>query len=86
VASKLRIVLLPQAVEDLRLIYDPLYSQIIHRFSLLAEFPEMGAALPSEMGGWRATLVGIFRIFYQVKPDRIEIGYIRHCRRAPPEF
>lgn len=81
-ARKLRVILLAQAADDLREIYDPLYSKIIHRMRLLSQFPEMGVAIPAAMRGWRTTVVGIFRIVYRVKPNRIEIGYIRHCRRA----
>lgn len=80
--EKRRILILPQAAEDLRSIYDPLYSEICHRIRLLAEYPEMGKTLPSQTPGWRATRVGVFRIVYRVKPRDIEIVFVRHCARS----
>jgi plasmid stabilization system protein ParE len=86
VGKKLRILVLPQAAEDLRAIYEPLYSEILHRIRLLSEFPQMGKALPAATPGWRATVVGIFRIIYRIKPRGLEIAFVRHCRREDPEL
>jgi plasmid stabilization system protein ParE len=34
--------------------------------------------------GYRSTVVGLFRIVYRIATrTRIEIAYIRHCKRAP---
>ena len=76
------IVLLPQAQEDLDEIYDPLFSEIIKRIELLKEYTYWGAPMDGPFTGYRSFIVGIFRVIYKiVKEERIEIAYIRHCRR-----
>jgi plasmid stabilization system protein ParE len=80
----LKVVLLAQAQEDLDEIYDPVYTRIIRRLRLLERFPEMGAAMIGPFGGYRSTVVAMFRIVYRVLPRGVvEIAYIRHCSQAP---
>lgn len=76
-----QVLLLPQAAEDLQLIYDPLYTQVVKRLRLLRRYPRMGVELKGQFAGWRATPVEIFRIIYRITPRGIEVGYIRHCKR-----
>ena len=84
-ASKLA--LYPQAAEDLRAIYEPLYSEILERLRMLREFPELGGVMSKEYSGWRSIPVGVFRIVYRITLRAVEVLYIRHCKRrlpAPP--
>ncbi len=81
----MRVELLPQAKRDLDEIHDPLYARVIKRLRMLEHTPEMGAAMLGPFAGYRSAVVGLFRIVYRVvTKDRVEIAYIRHCRRAPP--
>ncbi len=48
-----KILLLPQAVEDLGVIYEPLRSAVIDRLRMLKRFAEMGAPLAGPFVGWR---------------------------------
>ena len=81
----MKVVLLPQACEDLDEIYDPSLARIVRRLRLLERFPEMGAPMVGPLAGYRSTIVGMFRIVYRVLPRKvIEVAYIRNCRRAPP--
>ncbi len=80
----MKVVLLPQAVEDLDQIEDPLYSRVLRRLRLLAKTPAMGAPMAGPFTGYRSTVVGLFRVVYRVTERTVEIAYIRHCRRSPP--
>ena len=80
--EKRRILMLPQAESDLRMVADPVYSEICSRIQLLAEFPELGPKVPAATPGWRALHVRMFRIIYRVKPRDIEIVFVRHCARG----
>jgi plasmid stabilization system protein ParE len=78
------VVLLPQAVEDISQIGDPLNSKIIKQLHALEEFPEYGAAMTGPFQGYRSFVVGIFRVVYFPEPDGpAYIAYIRHCNRRP---
>lgn len=79
----MKVVLLPQAREDLDFIYDPLFSKITRRLQLLKDYPEMGVPMLGPFTGYRSLVVGLFRIVYRVRESSIEIAYIRHCRRRP---
>ena len=80
----MRVVLLPQAQEDLDAIFDPLLSRVIRRLRLLESFPGLGAPMMGPFSGYRSTVVGLFRIIYRVRPTKvIEVVSIRNCRRAP---
>lgn len=77
-----KILLLPQAQEDLDQIYNPLFSQIIQRLEILKEYPLLGTAMNGAFIGYRSFVVGIFRVVYKIISDGvIEIVYIRHCKR-----
>jgi plasmid stabilization system protein ParE len=79
-----KIVVLPQAQEDLDAIFEPVLTRVVRRLRLLARFPAFGAAMVGPLRGYRSTPVDMFRIVYRVLPKTIEIAYIRHGRRAPP--
>ena len=74
--------LLPQALEDLDAVRDPLFTEIVERIQWLKEHPFWGAAMDGPFTGYRSFVVGIFRVVYRVISEkRIEIAYIRHCKR-----
>ena len=78
----MRIYLLPQAVEDLEAVHDPLYSKLIAKIQLLKEFPSLGPALYGPFAGYRALTVDLFRVIYRIVTDEhLEVAYIRHCKR-----
>ena len=80
----MKVVLLPQAAQDLDGIADPLYTELDHRLATLGEFPEIGAPMTGPLAGYRSTVVGFFRIIYRLLPrDVIEVAYVRDCRRRP---
>jgi len=82
----LKVVLLPQAEEDLDAVYEPLLSKVLDRLEILREFPELGARMPGPFAGYRSTVVELFRIVYRLEPKNvILIVYIRDCRRRPPQ-
>ena len=72
-------------MEDLDLIEEPLFSRIVHRLHLLQKFPNLGCPLTGSFSDWRGTAVGLFKIYYQVTARGVEIGYVRHGRRAEPK-
>ena len=73
---------LAQAQEDLDPVKDPLWTEIIEKIELLKEYPLWGAPMDGPFTGYRSFVVGIFRVVYKVISDRrIEIAYIRHCKR-----
>ena len=79
-----KLLLAREATADLRLIVEPLRSEVIQRLKLLTRFPNVGGVVPSEFPGVRATTVGIFRIFYRVTARGVEVAFIRHCKRRVP--
>ena len=80
----MKVVLLPQAQENLDEIYDPPYTRILKRLRMLEKTPESGVALAGPFTGYRSTVVGLFRIIYRIVDRKtVEIAYIRHCKRAP---
>lgn len=83
----MKVILLPQAQEDLDAIFDPLLSRIVRRLQLLEAAPELGVPMMGRFQSYRSTVVGLFRIVYRIRRRRanqvIEVAYIRHCRRAP---
>ena len=81
----MKIVLLPQAQGDLLRVSEPLRGKIVARLRALRDFPEIGAPMTGPFSGYRSTVVALFRVVYRILPGaRIEIAYIRDCRRAPP--
>ncbi|MBI5594686.1 MAG: type II toxin-antitoxin system RelE/ParE family toxin [Elusimicrobia bacterium] len=80
----MRVVLTPQALQDLDAIREPLYSRVVSRLAALGDFPEIGAAIPGPFAGLRSTVVDFFRIVYRITDVRVEVAYIRDCRRRPP--
>ncbi len=79
----MKVILLPQAKEDLAGISEPLLSRILKRLSVLASYPSLGEALGSPVAAYRATTVAPFRIIYrQTGPATLHIAFIRHCRRG----
>jgi plasmid stabilization system protein ParE len=75
--------LLPQAIEDLDVIEDPLFTEVIKKIYLLKSFPDIGAPMDGPFSGFRSLLVvRLFRVVYRIhSPGRIDIAYIRHTRR-----
>lgn len=80
----MKVVLTLQAQEDLDAIREPLYGRIQSRLAALGDFPEIGAAIPGPFTGLRSTVVDFFRIVYRVTDVRVEVAYVRDCRRKPP--
>lgn len=78
----MKVVIAPQAQADLDEITEPLLSRIRKRLGSLGAYPALGAELHGPLAGYRATVVGCFKIVYKRRPDAIEISYIRDCRRA----
>jgi len=80
----LKVVLLPQAQEDLDAIFDPLLSEIIRKLETLKEYPELGPAMSGPFSGYRSVVIDFFRIVYRLPSrDLVEVAYIRDCRRKP---
>jgi plasmid stabilization system protein ParE len=79
----LKVVLLPQARQDLEPVVDPLFSEIVRRLETLRDYPEMGAAMVGPFSGYRSTVVGPFRIVYRLARESVEVAYVRDCRREP---
>jgi hypothetical protein len=76
-----KVVLLPQAQADLDEISEPLLSAISKRLAALGAYPSLGSPLFSPLTGYRATVVGHFRIVYKQTSRTVEVCYIRDCRR-----
>lgn len=79
----MKVVLLPQASQDLDAISDPLFSRVLKRLEALEKFPDFGAPMTGPFAGWRSTVVDFFRIVYRATSDRLEVAYIRDCRQRP---
>ena len=72
-----KIVLLPQAAEDLDAIQEPLYSEILRKIRLLQDFPQLGAVMQEAFQGYRSLVAAPFRVIYRIaSEDRIEVAYI----------
>lgn len=81
----MKVVLLPQAQEDLDAVFEPLLGRVLHRIQILQDFPEMGPPMAGPFRGYCSTVVELFRIVYRVLPNQvIEVAYVRDCRRRPP--
>ena len=80
----MRVILLPQAQEDLEAIAEPLKAKVLRRLEALRRYPSLGAAMAGSYSAYRSTVVaGFFRITYkQPAPGLLHIAYIRHCRRS----
>ena len=77
-----QIVLLPQAVEDLDAIREPLYSEILNKIQTLQDYPHLGAAMEGPFKGYRNLLADPFRVIYrELSKERIVIAYLFHCKR-----
>ncbi len=82
----MKVVLPPQAEEDLDTVHDPVFSRIVRRLRLLERLPELGAPMIGPFAGYWSTVVAMFRLLYRVLPRGVvEAAYVRHCRRAPPD-
>ncbi len=80
----MKVILTPDAVENLEEITDPLHSDVIHRLSILGQYPMIGATMGGPFTGYRSTVIDFFRIVYRIRnKDTIEVAYIRDCRRKP---
>ena len=80
----MKVVLLPQAQENLDAIAEPLFGHVVRRLQVLMEFPELGAPMAGPFAGYRSTVVDMFRIVYRLSPPGIiEVAYVRDCRRRP---
>lgn len=79
----MKVVLTAQAQEDLDAIHEPLFGRIVCRLAALGDFPEIGAAIPGPFAGTRSAVVDFFRIVYRITDVRVEVAYIRDCRRKP---
>lgn len=82
-SRKRPVLLLPDAEQELKGIYDPVYTEIVDKIRLLAEFPEMSRPLANALRGWRSLNVRMFTILYRPTARGIEIGYVRHAKRRP---
>ncbi len=81
----MKVILLPQAEENLDAIHDPLLSKVLQRLETLEKFPDIGAAMLGPLTGYRSTVIELFRIVYRLEPDNvILVAYIRNCRKRPP--
>lgn len=78
----MRVVFLPQAQADLDEIIEPLLSRIRKRLASLASYPSLGSPLHDSFAGYRATVVGNYKIVYKHAPGAVEVSYIRDCRRS----
>ncbi len=78
----MKVIFLPQAQADLDEIKEPLLSEIRKRLAALGSYPSLGAPLFSPLAGYRATIVGYFRVVYKQTPRAVEVCYIRDCRRS----
>lgn len=78
----MKIVFLPQAQADLDEIKEPLLSGSRKRLAALGSYPSLGAPLFGPLAGYRATVVGHFRVVYKHTPRAVLLCYIRDCRRA----
>lgn len=80
----MKVVLLPQAQEDLDRIFEPLLSQVLCRIEVLKKYPELGPAMAGPFAGYRSTVIEFFRVVYRLLPNHvIEVAYVRDCRRRP---
>ena len=57
--------LLPQAQEDLDIIRDPLFAEILERIQLLAEYPLWGASIVGPFSGYSSCVVGFWCVVYK---------------------
>lgn len=81
----MKVVLLPQAQKDLDRIDEPVLARIVKRLRYLEKMPRLGVAMTGPFEGYRSTVVAMFRVVYRiVGSTKVEVAYIRHCRRAPP--
>ncbi|MEQ1919225.1 MAG: hypothetical protein ABL955_08505 [Elusimicrobiota bacterium] len=78
----MKVVFLPQAQSDLDEIKEPLISRIRKRLACLSSYPSLGAPLYGPLAGYRATVVGQFKIVYKHTPSAVKVSYIRDCRRS----
>lgn len=80
----MKVVLLPQAQEDLDRISEPLFNQVLRRIEVLKKYPELGSDMAGPFLGYRSTVVELFRVVYRVLPQGIiEVAFVRDCRRRP---
>jgi plasmid stabilization system protein ParE len=81
----MKVVLLPQAAEDLDQILEPLYGRVRKHLAVLGEFPELGSRMHGIYADYRSTVMEFYRVVYRLRPDGIvEIAFVRDCRRRRP--
>lgn len=80
----MKVILTPQAREDLDGIREPLYSRVVRRLDSLESFPQSGVEMSGPWSGYRGFVVGLYRVVYRIRSDEaLYIAYIRDCRRKP---
>lgn len=80
----MRVILLPQAQEDLDGIREPLFSRVVKRLRTLKDYPEIGGPMAGPFSGYRSAVVELFRIIYRNTPGGVlKVAYVRDCRRKP---
>jgi mRNA-degrading endonuclease RelE of RelBE toxin-antitoxin system len=77
-----KVALLPQAAADLDGLAEPLFSQVLKRLQALSRYPHLGPTLSGPLSGYRATVVGHFRVVYKASAKTILVCYVRDFRRA----
>jgi plasmid stabilization system protein ParE len=80
-----RVVLLPQAQEDLDEIVEPLLARVLRQIENLVAFPLMGVAMRGPFEGWRSPIADRFRVIYCVQGEVIQVAYVRDGHRQPLE-
>jgi len=81
-----KLILLPRAVLDLDEIREPLLARVLRRIEVLKSYPELGGRMPAPYTDFRCTVVDFFRVVYRLREnDRLEVAFIRDCRRRLPK-
>jgi plasmid stabilization system protein ParE len=75
---------LPRAEKDLLALPPDLQDEILSKIEVLQEFPQIGPRMERVFSQYRYILAGKnrYRIIYKIIPSgKVQIAYIRHCRR-----
>ena len=65
---------------------DKIIDNLAATYETLAQFPEMGRRRDELFPGYRSFTVSPYLIFYQLRPDEIEIIRVLHGARNLPDF
>ncbi len=76
--------LVREAVSDLRLIAEPLRSEVIEQLKLLRRFPKIGSAVPSEFMCVRAYHGRRYSHLLSPPTRGVEVIFIWHGKRRVP--